>query len=76
MRKSASSGRVADTGGLKNCLDYSIPNPSKNILLPAILRNDTKSIRGLAHPVLRYFILPWSLRLKLPPLELPTVVHL
>lgn len=76
MRKSAASGRVADTGGLKNCVDYVIPNPSKNILVPAIPKHDSKSLRGLAHPILRYYLLPWSYRLKLPPLELPTLIEL
>ncbi|KAJ7841818.1 hypothetical protein B0H14DRAFT_3693499 [Mycena olivaceomarginata] len=76
MRASASSGRVADTGGLKHCVEYILPNPSLHALLPAIPKHDSKSIRGLAHPILRYFLLPWSLRLKLPPLQLPTVTQL
>ncbi|KAF7356031.1 hypothetical protein MVEN_00932600 [Mycena venus] len=72
----SSSGRVADTGGLKNCVEYVLPNPTKHLLLPAIQKSDSKSIRGLAHLILRYYILPWSLRLQLLPLVIPTVNHL
>jgi hypothetical protein len=73
MRKSASSARVAETGGLKHCLNYLLPNPFTQVLVPAIPKSESKSNRGLAHPILRYFILGWEDRLKLPPLVLPTV---
>ncbi|KAF8185496.1 hypothetical protein K438DRAFT_2019998 [Mycena galopus ATCC 62051] len=73
LRGSASSARIADTGGLKPCLQYVLPNPTNHALLPAINKHDPKSLRGLAHPILRYLILGWTDRLKLPPLVFPTL---
>ncbi|KAJ7491575.1 hypothetical protein B0H11DRAFT_2191295 [Mycena galericulata] len=70
MRTAATSARTADTGGLKHCVNYLLPDPSKTPLVPPILKNESKSDRGLAHPMLRYFILPWKDRVLLPPLQL------
>ncbi|KAJ7801728.1 hypothetical protein B0H13DRAFT_2497427 [Mycena leptocephala] len=53
---------------LKHKLDYFLPNPRKDVLRPPIPEQESKSDRGLAHPILRYFILPWRDRSKLPPL--------
>ncbi|KAJ6479807.1 hypothetical protein C8R45DRAFT_1101253 [Mycena sanguinolenta] len=73
MHASATSARTSDTGGLKSCLHYILPNPAQQVLYPSISKTDPKSARGLAHPILRYFILGWPQRLLLPPLVLPTV---
>ncbi|KAJ7784771.1 hypothetical protein B0H16DRAFT_1493741 [Mycena metata] len=71
MRKSASSARTSDTGGLKHCLNYVLPHPSKQVLVPAITKQESKSDRGLTHPMLRYFIMGWSYRSQLRPLIIP-----
>ncbi|KAJ7934549.1 hypothetical protein B0H13DRAFT_2305642 [Mycena leptocephala] len=49
-------------------LDYFLPNPRRHVLRPPIPEQESKSDRGLIHPMLRYFILPWRDRSKLPPL--------
>ncbi|KAJ6543599.1 hypothetical protein DFH09DRAFT_37905 [Mycena vulgaris] len=72
MRKAATSARTNDTGSLKHCLNYVLPSPWKQALLPAILKQESKSNRGVTHPILRYFILGWEHRMKLPPLVLPS----
>ncbi|KAJ7701722.1 hypothetical protein B0H16DRAFT_1640397 [Mycena metata] len=67
MRKSASSARTSDTGGLKHCLNYVLPHPSKQ---------ESKSDRGLTHPMLRYFIMGWSYRSQFRPLSIdPTLTN-
>lgn len=66
----ATSARTNDTGGLKHSLTYVLPNPTKHALLPAIPKKESKSDRGPTHPMLRYYILGWPDRLKLPPLVL------
>ncbi|KAJ7115218.1 hypothetical protein C8R44DRAFT_928204 [Mycena epipterygia] len=63
LQKAATSARTSDTGGLKHCLDYVVPNP---------LKHESKSDRGLTHPMLRHSLLPWAERLQLPPLVMPT----
>ncbi|KAJ7460440.1 hypothetical protein B0H11DRAFT_2286106 [Mycena galericulata] len=70
MRTAATSARTADTGGLKHCVNYLLPDPSKTPLVPPVLKSESKSDRGLAHPMLRYFLLPWKERVLLPPLQL------
>ncbi|KAJ7787026.1 hypothetical protein B0H14DRAFT_295738 [Mycena olivaceomarginata] len=73
MRASANSGRVGDTGGLKHALNYVLPDITKYVLVPAIAKGESKSSRGLAHPILCHLILGWTDRLKLPHLDLPTI---
>lgn len=73
LQKAATSARTSDTGGLKHCLDYVVPDPLKHALMPPIPKQENKSDRGLTHPMLRYFILPWKDRLQLPPLVMPCV---
>jgi hypothetical protein len=68
MREAATSARTSDTSGLKHELTYFLPNPLKNVLTPPIPKQESKSDRGLNHPVLRYFILGCADRAKLPPL--------
>ncbi|KAJ6552937.1 hypothetical protein B0H19DRAFT_1263374 [Mycena capillaripes] len=72
MSAATTSVRTSDTGGLKHCVHYVLPDPFKQALLPAIPKQDSKSDRGLAHPILRYFLLRWKDRLELPPLVIPT----
>ncbi|KAJ7123665.1 hypothetical protein C8R44DRAFT_917920 [Mycena epipterygia] len=72
LQKAATSARTSDTGGLKHCLDYVVPDPTKHVLMPPIPKAESKSDRGLAHAMLRYFLLPWKDRLQLPPLIMPT----
>ncbi|KAJ7686356.1 hypothetical protein B0H17DRAFT_1204268 [Mycena rosella] len=71
MQKAATSARTADTGGLKHHLAYVLPNPASDVIYPPVPKQESKSDRGVAHPMLRYFFLPWSDRVKLPPLVLP-----
>ncbi|KAJ6524719.1 hypothetical protein DFH09DRAFT_1189310 [Mycena vulgaris] len=66
MQDAATSARTVDTNTLKHCLNYLLPNPAKDVILPPIPKQESKSDRGLVHPMLRYFILPWVDRLKLP----------
>ncbi|KAF7374196.1 hypothetical protein MSAN_00301500 [Mycena sanguinolenta] len=73
MHASATSARTSDTGGLKNCLHYVLPNPAQHVMHPPVATTDPKSVRGLAHPILRYLILGWPDRLRLPPLVFPTI---
>ncbi|KAJ7113508.1 hypothetical protein C8R44DRAFT_881815 [Mycena epipterygia] len=72
LQKAATSARTSDTGGLKHCLDYVVPDPTKHVLMPPIPKAESKSDRGLTHAMLRYFLLPWKDRLQLPPLIMPT----
>ncbi|KAJ7635899.1 hypothetical protein B0H17DRAFT_1217205 [Mycena rosella] len=67
MQSSARSARTADTNGLKHQLTYALPNPTRDVLAPPILKQESKSDRGVTHSVLRYLILPWDHRLSLPP---------
>ncbi|KAJ7112617.1 hypothetical protein C8R44DRAFT_882381 [Mycena epipterygia] len=75
LQKAATSARTSDTAGLKHCLDYVVPDPTKHVLMPPIPKAESKSNRGLAHAMLRYFLLPWKDRLQLPPLTLEAKVH-
>ncbi|KAJ7938517.1 hypothetical protein B0H13DRAFT_2301546 [Mycena leptocephala] len=70
IRDVATSARTTDTSGMKHELNYCIPasKPSQRRPVPPIPEQESKSDRGLAHPMLRYFIMPWSDRCKLPPL--------
>ncbi|KAJ6582166.1 hypothetical protein B0H19DRAFT_524806 [Mycena capillaripes] len=72
MSAAATSARTSDTSGLKHCLDYVLPDPHKQALLPPIPKQDSKSDRGLTHPILRYLLLGWNDRLQLPPLVIPS----
>ncbi|KAJ7651839.1 hypothetical protein B0H17DRAFT_1215142 [Mycena rosella] len=67
MQKAATSARTADTGGLKHHLAYVLPNPASDVIYPPVPKQESKSDRSVAHPMLRYFFLPWSDRVKLPP---------
>ncbi|KAJ7883249.1 hypothetical protein B0H13DRAFT_2344235 [Mycena leptocephala] len=70
MRTGATGARTTDTNALKHKLEYFLPNPTKDAILPPIPQQESKSDRGLSHPMLRYFLLPWRQRSKLPPLIL------
>ncbi|KAJ7678396.1 hypothetical protein B0H17DRAFT_1206850 [Mycena rosella] len=59
MQTAARSARTVDTNGLKHQLTYALPNPTKDVLAPPVLKQESKSDRGVTHPVLRYLILPW-----------------
>ncbi|KAK7002046.1 hypothetical protein R3P38DRAFT_3215810 [Favolaschia claudopus] len=69
MREAATSARTTDTNGLKHKLSYFLPNPLKHVLSPPVPEEESKSNRGLAHPMLRYYIIGYKDRLRLPPLE-------
>ncbi|KAJ7691312.1 hypothetical protein B0H17DRAFT_1201167 [Mycena rosella] len=71
MQKAATSACTADTGGLKHHLAYVLPNPTSDVIYPPVPKQESKSDRGVAHPMLCYFFLPWSDHVKLPPLVLP-----
>ncbi|KAJ6525177.1 hypothetical protein B0H19DRAFT_1276257 [Mycena capillaripes] len=70
MSSVAHNAREGDSNGLKHRLNYLLPNPHKDVLFPPIPEQQSKSDRGLVHPMLRYYILGWRDRLKLPPLVL------
>ncbi|KAJ7732327.1 hypothetical protein DFH07DRAFT_968430 [Mycena maculata] len=72
LRSAATTARTGDTSGLKHCTHYVLPDARGQALLPAVHKSEEKSDRGLSHPILRYFILGWADRLKLPPLVIPT----
>ncbi|KAK6972043.1 hypothetical protein R3P38DRAFT_3487013, partial [Favolaschia claudopus] len=69
MREAATSARTTDTNGLKHKLNYFLPHPLKHVLSPPVPEEESKSNRGLAHPMLRYYIIGCKDRLRLPPLE-------
>ncbi|KAJ7468187.1 hypothetical protein FB451DRAFT_1401433 [Mycena latifolia] len=66
----AATSAQTETGGLKHCLEYGLPNPTKDVFDPLIIKNEIKSDRGVVNLTLRYLILPWSLRRLLPPLAI------
>ncbi|KAJ7791026.1 hypothetical protein B0H14DRAFT_3500999 [Mycena olivaceomarginata] len=68
MREAATSARTSDTNSLKHELIYFLPNSLKDVLTSPIPKQESKSDRGLNHPVLRYLILGCADRAKLPPL--------
>ncbi|KAJ7090546.1 hypothetical protein C8R44DRAFT_891981 [Mycena epipterygia] len=43
MCKAATSARTNDTAGLKHCLNYVLPDPFKQALLPAVIKKESKS---------------------------------
>ncbi|KAJ7670436.1 hypothetical protein B0H17DRAFT_1209305 [Mycena rosella] len=67
MQTAARSARTADTNGLKHQLSYTLLNPTKDVLDPPVLKQESKSDRRVTHPMLRHLILPWDHRSSLPP---------
>ncbi|KAJ7760883.1 hypothetical protein DFH07DRAFT_957414 [Mycena maculata] len=62
FRDAAAGARQGDTNGLKHKLKY-LPSDSTMPIVPAIQDSESKSDRGINHPMLRDAIIPWSLRL-------------
>ncbi|KAJ7023892.1 hypothetical protein C8F04DRAFT_1303644 [Mycena alexandri] len=62
IRASAKSARQQDTNELKPNANYVLPDPNNETLSPPVSRATTKSDRGLTHPVLRNYIISWTLR--------------
>ncbi|KAK7059587.1 hypothetical protein R3P38DRAFT_3168050 [Favolaschia claudopus] len=69
MREAATSTRTTDTNGIKHKLSYFLPNPLKQALSPPVPEQELKSDCGLAQPILRYYIVGYKDRLKLPSLR-------
>ncbi|KAJ6549891.1 hypothetical protein B0H19DRAFT_1264780 [Mycena capillaripes] len=64
FRKAAGDARQQDTSGLKHKTNCIPSDPTKSIS-PALSASESKSDRGVNHPMLRDTIIPWSLRLKI-----------
>ncbi|KAJ7211476.1 hypothetical protein B0H12DRAFT_1079579 [Mycena haematopus] len=62
FRDASGNARQGDTNGLKHKLKY-LPSDSTTPIVPAIQDSESKSDRGVNHPMLRDAIIPWSLRL-------------
>ncbi|KAJ7206129.1 hypothetical protein GGX14DRAFT_397392 [Mycena pura] len=66
MKASAMGVRSDDTNGVKHETAYFLPNPSCDGFRRPVQKLESKSDRGLAHPDLRYLLLGWEDRQKLP----------
>ncbi|KAJ6556217.1 hypothetical protein B0H19DRAFT_140578 [Mycena capillaripes] len=64
FREASKSARQHDRSGLKGKTKYLLSDPTKAIV-PALSDVDSKSDRGINHPVLRDAIIPWPLRLQI-----------
>ncbi|KAJ7743575.1 hypothetical protein B0H16DRAFT_1560999, partial [Mycena metata] len=62
LRSSARSARQQDTNELKHHPHYVLPDPNSDTLSPPVSRGASKSDRGITHPVLRNYIISWTLR--------------
>ncbi|KAJ6512469.1 hypothetical protein C8R45DRAFT_1087637 [Mycena sanguinolenta] len=64
FREWASQARQHDTNGLKHKINYLSADPSQPIT-PSIAESESKSDRGVNHPMLRDAIIPWPLRIQI-----------
>ncbi|KAJ7256042.1 hypothetical protein C8J57DRAFT_1517760 [Mycena rebaudengoi] len=62
MRAAASSARQSDTNGLKHCTHYVLADPHTQVITPPVAKGALKSDRGINHPMLRKYFIPWELR--------------
>ncbi|KAJ7210846.1 hypothetical protein GGX14DRAFT_565442 [Mycena pura] len=68
LNKSGKDAREHDTNKLKHKLAYLVPNPTTDIIIPVLTDAAPKNARWLAHPMIRYYVLPPRYSTKLPPL--------
>ncbi|KAJ7033959.1 hypothetical protein C8F04DRAFT_605817 [Mycena alexandri] len=61
VRTSTRSARQQDSNDLKHNTHYVLPDPNTETLTPPISRGASESDRGITHPVLRNYILSWTL---------------
>ncbi|KAK6997152.1 hypothetical protein R3P38DRAFT_2563754, partial [Favolaschia claudopus] len=71
FRGAAAGARQTDTTNLKHELNYVLEDPRQS-LVPNIPRTESKSNRGLNHPMLRNAIIPWPIRIQINELTTPT----
>ncbi|KAJ7252462.1 hypothetical protein C8J57DRAFT_1519801 [Mycena rebaudengoi] len=74
LKAAATGARTNDTNGLKHALHYFLEDPSNDQLNPPIHKTDSKSDRGLNHPMLRLFLLPCKYRRVIETLNNPGIV--
>ncbi len=72
FRKASKDARQSDTNGLKHKLQY-LPSDSTTPIVPALTNGESKSDRGLNHPMIRDALVSWRLRRQINQTTTPSV---